>query len=87
VKTLNLISDSPIEVSSNVENDKSEKKDEKNNIASDRFIRIKNIKIPPRPPPRKKSLKYIVNTSSDKDAPLKRSRRNSHARKAPRKSL
>jgi hypothetical protein len=87
VETLNLTSDSPIEVSSGVENDEGEEEDEEDNIASDGFIRIEDIEAPPRSPPRKKSLKYIVDTSSDEDAPSKRPRRSSHARRAPRKSL
>jgi hypothetical protein len=83
VEALDLTGDDPIEISSGVENDEGEE----DNIVSDGFVRIEDMEVSPRPPPRKKSLKYFVNTSSDEEAPLKRPRRNSHARRAPRKSL
>jgi hypothetical protein len=87
VEALDLIGDDPIEISSGVENGESEEEDDKDNIAGDGFIRIEDMETLSRPPPRKKSLKYVVDTSSDEEAPLKRPRRISHARRAPRKSL
>jgi hypothetical protein len=87
VEVLNLIENDLIEISNSIENDEGEKEDEEDNITGNGFIRIEDIKISPRSSPRKKSLKYIINISSDKEASLKRSRRNSHARRVPRKSL
>jgi hypothetical protein len=84
---LGLTGDDPIEVSSGVENDEGEEEDEEDNIAVDGFVRIEDMETPPRPPPRKKSLEYVVDTSSDEEALSKRPRRSSHARRAPRKSL
>jgi hypothetical protein len=85
VKALNLTGDNPIKVSNSIENDKDKKKDEKKD--NNEFVRIKDLKIARRSPPRKQSLRYIIDTSSDKEAFSKRPRRNSYARKAPKKSL
>jgi hypothetical protein len=84
---LDLTGDDPIEVSSGVESDEGEEEDDEGNIAGDGFVRIEDMEALSRPPPRNKSLKYVIDTSSDEEAPLKRPRRTSHARRAPRKSL
>jgi len=85
VKTLDLTGGSPIEVSSDVENDEGEKEGEEEDNGG--FMRIEDLEAAPRRPPLKQSLRYIVDTFSDKKAPLKRPRRSSYARRAPKKSL
>jgi MULE transposase domain len=87
VETLDLTGGSPIEISSDVKDDEGEEEGEKDNIADNRFVRIEDMEAPRRPPPRKKFLKYIVDTSSDEETSLKRPRRSSYARRAPKKSL
>jgi hypothetical protein len=89
VKILDLTGGSPIKISSGIENDEGEKKGEEEGEEEDNggFMRIKDLEAAPRRPPLKQSLRYIVDTSSDEEAPLKRPRRSSYARKAPKKSL
>jgi hypothetical protein len=87
VEALDLTGDDLIEVFSGIENDKGEMEDEENNIVGDGFVRIEDIEISSRSPPRKKSLKYVIDIFSDKEASLKRSRRSSYARRVPRKLL
>jgi hypothetical protein len=50
-------------------------------------MRIEDLEAARRSPPRRQFLRYIVDTSSDEEAPLKRPRRSSYARRAPKKSL
>jgi hypothetical protein len=85
VEAFHLTGDDPIEVSSGVENDEGEEEGEEEDNGG--FVRIEDLEAARRPPPRKQSLRYVVDTSSDEEAPLKRPRRSSYARRAPKKSL
>jgi hypothetical protein len=85
VEALDLTGDNPIEVSSNIENDEDEKEGEEEDNGG--FVRIKDLKAARRSPPRKQSLRYVIDISSDEEAPLKRPRRNSYARRVPKKLL
>jgi hypothetical protein len=80
---LDLTGSSLIEVSSSVEDDEGEE----NNVADNGFVQIEDMEISQRPPSRKKSLKYIIDIFSEEEAPLKRPRRSSYARRAPKKLL
>jgi hypothetical protein len=85
METLDLIGNYSIKASSGVENDEGEEEGEEKDNGG--FMRIKDLETARRSPPRRQSLRYIVDTSSDKEASLKRPRRSSYARKAPKKSL
>jgi hypothetical protein len=85
VKALDLTGNNPIEVSSDIKNDEDEEEGEEEN--NGRFVRIEDLETARRSPHRKQSLRYVIDTSSDKEAPPKRPRRSSYARRAPKKSL
>jgi hypothetical protein len=85
VEALDLIGDDLIEVSSGIENDEDEEEGEKEDNGG--FVRIEDLEAARRPPPRKQSMRYIIDISSDEEALPKRPRRSSYARRAPKKSL
>jgi hypothetical protein len=52
VEALDLTENNLIEVSSSIENDESEEKDDEDNIADNGFVRIEDMETLSRPPPR-----------------------------------
>jgi hypothetical protein len=85
VEILDLTGDNLIKVSSGIENDEDEEEGEKKDNGG--FVRIEDLEVTRRPPPRKQFLRYIIDTFSDEEAFLKRPRRSSYARRVPKKSL
>jgi hypothetical protein len=89
-ETLDLTGDDPIEASESSENEKSDERDQEEGQEKDMyegFIHIDDFPPFPPPPRKKKPITYISDISSDEEASLKRPRRSSYARRAPKKSL